>query len=136
MESFDVKTILSIISLLLGGGLFFWVKVITKRAFTSIDNQFKLLNTRVDKLWNRMDVLEVSLRDTEKDIVKINATLQMIDEIKQTLKEIATFHSEVQDRYQRKSEFIRESQIIANQIEALHKKLEYLDAKMDRKGSS
>jgi len=134
MEAFDVKTILSIISILLAGGLFLWVKILTKRAFTSIDAQIKILSDRIDKLEARIDDLEDNDIETGKDIVKLQEAMKAIDEIKVAIKELVAFQSEVRDRYLRKSDFIRESQIIANQIESLHKKIEYLDSKLDRKG--
>lgn len=136
MEGFDVETILSIISLLLGGGLFLWVKVVTRRAFTGVDKQIDSVQDAVAAIEVRIERLYSDDVVTGKSIVQIQEALKGLSEIKDSIKELVAFKSEVQDRYQKKSDFVRESQIIANQIEALHKKLEYLDSKMDRKGSA
>jgi len=136
MEGFYVKDLLALIAIFLAGGLFLWVRILTKRAFLSIDTQIKGVTAAIEKVETRIACIESNIILSDKEIVKITEGLKTIDEIKQAIRELVAFRSEVQDRYQRKSEFVRESQIISNQIESLHKKLEYLDSKMDRKGST
>ncbi|MFH1973050.1 MAG: hypothetical protein ABIK13_00365 [Patescibacteria group bacterium] len=143
MDTFDAKTILSLFSTLLAGGLFIWVKVLSNRAFKSIDDQVKVVSDRIDRsktemvsthhdLLSKIEKANTDFRLLEKDLAIVSESLKVVKEIKDSIKELVQFKEEVIERYQRKSDFIRESQILANQIESIHKKVDQLDAKLDR----
>ncbi len=124
----EISTILGIASFcltaLVNGALFFH----QKRSFDTIDQKFKELEDKCDELDRMSHELQI-------DIVRAEPLCKTIDETKTKLAVLIELRSEFLERlneYIRRADFIRDTQILTNQIESIHKKIDYVDAKMDR----
>jgi len=105
----DISTILSGISILLAASLVIWMKVISARAFKSLDDKIKDLHDTVAGL-------DSSVRDMEKEIVRFQAFEKGVDK----------------DIKQVKADVIREAQVMNNHLETVHKKIDHVDTILEK----
>jgi chromosome segregation ATPase len=108
-----------------------WIKLMTGRAFTSIDKKIKDLEDQIKETESISAKLDNFDRGTEKDLVRIQEALKALDSATEKLSQIDSLRVEFLEKFQRKSEFVREIQIINNQIDAILKKMDHVDAKLD-----
>jgi hypothetical protein len=67
--------------------------------------------------------------------VRSEALCKSVDEAKGKLGTLLELRSEFLERlgdYIRRGDFVRDVQILTNQIESIHKKIDYVDSKLDR----
>ncbi len=90
---------------------------------------------KVKVLFERAAALDVVVRGLEKDAVRAEALNKSLNEANAKLSSLIEMRSEFLDRlgdYIRRGDFVRDIQIVTNQIEAIHKKIDYMDSKWDR----
>ena len=104
-----LSNILSGISILLAASLVIWMKVISARAFKSIDDKIKDLHDTVAKL-------DLSVRDMEKEMVRYHAFELGVDK----------------DIKQVKADVVREAQVMNNHLESVHKKIDHVDGILEK----
>jgi predicted nucleic acid-binding Zn-ribbon protein len=104
-----LSNILSGISILLAASLVIWMKVISARAFKSIDDKIKDLHERGVGL-------DSSVRKVEKDIIRLNESEKSVEK---DIKHV-------------KADLVREAQVMNNQLETVHKKIDHIDDKLDK----
>lgn len=99
-----------------------------KRSFDSIDQKLKDLEDKyVDA--------SVKIYNLQLDSVRSEAICKSIEEIKNKLSVLLELRSDFLERlgdYIRRGDFVRDIQILTNQIESIHKKIDYVDSKLDR----
>jgi hypothetical protein len=124
----DLASILGIssfcITALLNGALFFH----QKRSFDSIDQKIKELEDNYSELDKLIQALKI-------EIVRAEPLCKAVEEHKTKIACLLDLRSDFIDRlneYIRKNDFIRDTQILTNQIETIHKKIDWIDDKMDR----
>ncbi len=124
-------TIMSILSLLLAAALVPWGKVLLSRAFKSFDdkvsnvqnqitNQLNTLTKQIEDVIKKQQINNTSFHDLDTKVAK--------DHVKLTESER---YVNVQIR-QVQADLIRETQIITTQLEAIHKKIDHVDDKLDK----
>lgn len=90
---------------------------------------------KVKVLFERAAALDTIVRELEKDAVRAEALQKSLAEANAKLASLIEMRSEFLDRlgdYIRRGDFVRDIQIVTNQIEAIHKKIDYMDSKWDR----
>lgn len=90
---------------------------------------------KVKVLFERAATLDTIVRELEKDAVRAEALQKSLAEANAKLASLIEMRSEFLDRlgdYIRRGDFVRDIQIVTNQIEAIHKKIDYMDSKWDR----
>ena len=124
----DLSSILGIssfcITALVNGALFFH----QKRSFDTIDSKIKELEDRCNEFSKVAHELKI-------EIVRAEPLCKAIEESKSKIASLMDLRSDFLERlndYIRKNDFIRDTQILTNQIEAIHKKIDWIDDKMDR----
>lgn len=105
----ELGSILGISALLLSALVGAWLKVLTSRAFKSIDESVAALTKEVGKIRG-------SLTTVEKDVIRIDGEIKLIKE----------------NVGQIRAASIREAQIMANQLDSIHNKIQHVDDKLDR----
>ena len=98
------SNILSVIAVVLAASLVIWMKVISARAFKSIDDKLKDLHGIVAGL-------DSCVRDMEKEIVRLHAFEKGVDK----------------DIKQVRADVVREAQVMNNHLETVHKKIDHVD---------
>lgn len=86
-------------------------------------------------LFERYAAVDAIVRGLEKDAVRAEVLNKSMDEINSKLASLIEMRAEFLDRlgdYIRRGDFVRDIQIVTNQIEAIHKKIDYMDSKWDR----
>lgn len=109
---------------LVNGALFFH----QKRSFDTIDQKIKDVEEKCSNLNKTVHSLQL-------DGVRSESLCKSVDETKTRLGSLLELRSEFLERlgdYIRRGDFIRDVQIITNQIESIHKKIDYVDTKLDR----
>jgi predicted nucleic acid-binding Zn-ribbon protein len=104
-----LPNILSGISILLAASLVIWMKVISARAFKSIDDKIKDLHETVAGL-------DLSVRKVEKDIIRLTEFKKSVDK---DIKHV-------------KADLVREAQVMNNQMDTVHNKIDHIDNKLDK----
>jgi hypothetical protein len=122
------STILGIASFCLtavvNGALFFH----QKRSFDTIDQKFKELD-------EKSGLLDGKVHNLQLESVRSESLCKSLDETKDRLKSLLELRAEFLVRlneYIRRGDFVRDVQILTNQIESIHKKIDYVDSKLDR----
>lgn len=90
---------------------------------------------KVKVLFERLAAVDGIVRGLEKDAVRAQVLDKSMDEIHAKLMGLIEMRAEFLDRlgdYIRRGDFVRDIQIVTNQIEAIHKKIDYMDSKWDR----
>jgi len=105
----ELGSILGISALLLSILVGAWLKVLTGRAFKSIDDSILLFR-------QSLSTIKLSLTNVEKDVIRIDGEIKRI---KDNVEQI-------------RGSSARESQIMINQLESIHNKIQYVDTKLDR----
>jgi hypothetical protein len=113
---FSVTTVLSIIALLIGLSIGVWMKILSNRAFKSIDGEIKAMSTRAEKLEITCSELDGVQRNVEIELVRLDEFKKAVD---------------VQMN-QLRADFVRENQIVVSQLKSIHSKIEYIDQKFDK----
>jgi hypothetical protein len=123
-----LSEILSVVAFCLtaivNGALFFH----QKRSFDSLDK-------RLDDSDKRCAEMDLLIRSLQLEGVRSEALCKSVDETKARLGNLIELRSEFLERlgdYIRRGDFVRDTQILTNQIEAIHKKIDYVDTKFDR----
>lgn len=104
------------------------VGFLARRAIKDQDDKAKVL-------FERYGALDTIVRGLEKDLVRAEVLNKSLAEVNAKLSSSLEMRSEFLDRlgdYIRRGDFVRDIQIVTNQIEAIHKKIEYMDSKWDR----
>jgi predicted nucleic acid-binding Zn-ribbon protein len=104
-----LSDILSVIAVLFAISVIVWMKVLSSRAFKSIDD-------KTGGLEHKCSELDASVRNIEKDIVRFEGFQKGIEK----------------DIKQVKAEVVRETQVMNNQLESVHTKIDHLDEKFDK----
>jgi peptidoglycan hydrolase CwlO-like protein len=104
-----LSNILSVIAVLLTALLIVWMKVITARAFKSIDDKLK-------ELHNVVATLDAACRDMDKDIIRLKEFEKSVDK---DIKHV-------------KADLLREAQVMSNHLESVHKKIDHIDTILDK----
>ena len=105
----DFASILGICALFLSVLIGAWLKLLSGRSFKSIDDAVANLTSQVNKL-------KASLVDVEKDVIRLTGEKnRLTDQVEQI-----------------RSASIREAQIMVNQLESIHNKIQHIDDKFDR----
>jgi len=104
-----IANILSAVAMLLAASLVVWMKVISARAFKSLDD-------KVQELHASNTGLDLSIREVEKVIVQFREFEKGVD------KDI---------RYV-KADLVREAQVMNNHLESVHKKIDHIDSILDK----
>jgi len=90
---------------------------------------------KIKGLLERLVTLDTIVRGLEKDVVRAEALNKSLNEVNTKLAGLIEMRSEFLERlgdYIRRGDFVRDIQIVTNQIEAIHKKIDYMDSKWDR----
>jgi DNA mismatch repair ATPase MutS len=101
---------------------------LVRRAFNDLDDKIKTLIERCTKI-------EENSHKLDKDAVRVESLDRTLTDVNSKMTNLMEVRSEFLDRlgdYIRRSDFVRDIQIVTNQIEAIHKKIEYMDVKWDR----
>ena len=104
-----LSNIFSIIAVLLSVILVGWVKIISARAFKSIDDKIVDLHSVVTGL-------DLAVRKIEQDIIRLDEFKKSVDK----------------DIKYVKADFIRETQVMNNQLDVVHGKIDHIDNKLDK----
>jgi len=104
-----LSNILSGISVLLAASLVIWMKVISARAFKSLDDA-------IANVKNDVAGLDSSVRKVEKDIIWLSGFEKGIEK---DIKHV-------------KADLARETQVMNNLLESVHKKIDHIDDKLDK----
>lgn len=113
---FTTSNILSVIAVLIGVGLGAWMRVLSKRAFGSFDTQIKAMNASKDKLEATISDLDKAQREAEKQLVRFEEFRNQMDEMNKQLR----------------ADLTRETQVVSNQLDSIHAKINQLDAKFEK----
>lgn len=109
---------------IVNGALFFH----QKRSFDTIDQKMKELEDKyVDAA--------VKVYNLQLESVRSESICKSVEEVKGKLSTVLELRSEFLERlgdYIRRGDFVRDIQILTNQIESIHKKIDYVDSKLDR----
>jgi predicted nucleic acid-binding Zn-ribbon protein len=108
----DLAQILSIAAVLfsaLVGIMSVWMKVLLSRTFKDMDTRIKDLDKAQVETTNLVHIID-------KEVARLQEFKTATD------KECRTIRADL----------LREAQVMANQLEAIHKKIEHLDEKLDR----
>jgi hypothetical protein len=108
--------IVSIIAVLLAVGLTAWMKVLSNRAFKSTD-------VRVGAMERTCASLDTTQRAIEKELVRFEEMQKSYAEYKQSI--------DAQIK-QLRQDFLRENQMVLNQLETIHGKIDHVDNKLDK----
>jgi len=101
---------------------------LVRRAFNDLDDKIKTLIERCTKI-------EENSHKLDKDAVRVESLDRTLTDVNSKMTNLMEVRSEFLDRlgdYIRRGDFVRDIQIVTNQIEAIHKKIEYMDVKWDR----
>lgn len=101
---------------------------LVRRAFNDLDEKITTLIKRADKI-------EENSHKLDKDAVRVESLDKTLTDVNTKMMGLLEVRSEFLDRlsdYIRRGDFVRDIQIVTNQIEAIHKKIEYMDSKWDR----
>lgn len=96
-------------SLLLTTLLGVWIKLLSHRAFSAIDEKNKAISESCGEL-------DECVRVIEKDIVRLSEFQKQVE------KDIA----------QVKADLVREAQLMSNHLDVVHKKIDHIDEKLDK----
>ena len=104
------------------------VGFLARRSIKDQDDKVKLLA-------DRTTALDTIVRSLEKDAIRAEALNKSVNEVSTKLSSLLELRAEFLERlgdYIRRGDFVRDIQIVTNQIEAIHKKIEFMDSKWDR----
>jgi len=104
-----ISNMLSVVSILLAVSLVTWMKVISARAFKSIDD-------KLQDLQGTVTTLDTFMRDMEKEVVRFHAYEKSFDK----------------DVKQVKADVVREAQVMTNHLETVHKKIDHVDSILEK----
>jgi prefoldin subunit 5 len=105
----DISNILSGIAVLLAASLVAWMKVVSARAFKSLDDKVKELHTVTVNL-------DLAVREVEKGIVQFREFEKSVDK---DIKHV-------------KADLSREAQVMNNHLDSVHKKIDHIDSILDK----
>lgn len=137
MELATSQTVLSgiitaIFIVLSGGVLVYFVK----RTFKTIDKKISVLE---DKLMNAKFITREDFTETKDSsklantsIIRLQEQIKALEDIKKTLSSVDALKAEFHEKFLRKTDFIRDIQIITSQLETIHKKIDHVDDKIDK----
>lgn len=100
-----LSNILSAIAVLLAATVVVWMKILFGRAFKTFDETLKEIKDDIADL-------DTSVRKVEKDIIRLSGVEKDIKHVK--------------------ADVVRETQVMNNQLESVHKKIDHLDEKFDK----
>jgi chromosome segregation ATPase len=129
-----LPNILSILSLFIAVAVGTWLKVLTARAFKSIDDRISDVSKRLDGMLGdcngnraRFDNRMEKYGDERK---AINDTIQNLD--KELVRLCAVEKVTEKELREQKADRIRSAEVMAHQLESIHKKIDRIDEKFDR----
>lgn len=118
--SMVVMTLTTVITAVIG--------FLVRRAFTEQDEKIKTLTERCTRL-------EENSHKLDKDAVRVESIDKTLTDVNSKMMTLLDVRSEFLDRlgdYIRRGDFVRDIQIVTNQIDTIYKKIEYMDSKWDR----
>lgn len=140
---FTLSNILSVLSLFVAIGFGAWIKHLSARAAKATDVQLDAINKRLDEhgkmfveAMNSDDCAEYR-GDHDKSISRIETELkQTTKKVQELDKEQVRFTAFVQTTEKEikevKANAQRNSEVMAHQLESIHKKIDRVDEKLDR----
>jgi hypothetical protein len=120
----DHGQIISALAVLVTGVVGF----LARRSIKEQDDKVKIL-------FERLAAVDSIVRGLEKDAVRAQVLDKSMDEVHAKLMSLVEMRADFLDRlgdYIKRGDFVRDIQIVTNQIEAIHKKIDYMDSKWDR----
>jgi hypothetical protein len=120
----DHGQIISALAVLVTGVVGF----LARRSIKDQDDKVKIL-------FERLAAVDSIVRGLEKDAVRAQVLDKSMDEVHTKLMSLVEMRADFLDRlgdYIKRGDFVRDIQIVTNQIEAIHKKIDYMDSKWDR----
>lgn len=123
----EIPQILSIIALavtVIGGAI---LKVMFSRAFKSSDDANRALKESIDSFSKTLDEQDKCGRKLELDLNSLQTKFAEFDKLRVKLDSIDALRAEFMEKFERRSEFVREIQILQNQIEMIFKKVDHVD---------
>jgi len=116
MELFTAANILSVIAILMSASVIAWMRVLSKRAFKSFDDKVAMLADGEGKLEGTLADLDKALREAEKKLVRFEEFRNQVESMNKQLR----------------ADLTRETQVVSNQLDSIHAKIDQLDAKFEK----
>jgi len=98
----------------------------------SFSRLFRQTDETVEKLHIVVEEIETKLAVLDKEIVRMQEQLKEIPELRNKITQLEKIRVEMLERYLPRGDFIREIQIMSNQMEANWKKTDQLDGKLEK----
>ena len=92
-----------------------------------VDEQIKNLAGKFEEIYRAVDKLINDCCGYDRDIVRIQEAVKMIDMYKNKLTEIEALRSEFLEKFTRRGDFIREMQVLNSQVQATYQKVDRLE---------
>lgn len=127
MELSNILAIVALSITVIGGAI---IQVMFRRAFRVSDDAIKSLKEANAALNTSVESLKSSCKQLELDLNTLKTRFEEFDKIREKVDSIDSLRAEFLERFQRRSEFIREVQILQNQIELIFNKIDHVDAQM------
>jgi len=129
---------IAIIVCVLAGAI---VKVFITRTFKGIDDKIVSLEKKINDIdyvpttecnlkMEKCIKLETKMEEASDDIIRLQEATKILDVLKKNAENINKLRVEFLERYQLKSDFIRDIQILNSQLEGVHKMITRLDEKI------
>lgn len=126
LQQFGIGNILALVGISFVG---FLAKISLGRAYKDILAQLKVVSDKVAQQDEKIETIE-------KDYIRITEQLKKLPDLELKSGQIANMRMDIKmecmERYLQKGDFIRETQILSNQTEAIHKKIDSIDAKIEK----
>lgn len=126
----ELPSILSIIALVvtaIGGAL---LPIMFRRAFRVSDDAIKALKEANVALSTSADELEACNKKLELDLNTLTTRFQEFDKMRGKVESIDSLRAEFLEKYERRADFIRQIEILQNQIEMIFNKIDHVDAQI------
>lgn len=138
--SYIIQGVVTLLLVVVAGAI---VKVLVGRTFKSIDQDIKKLSDQVvaanwvpretfDIRMQNLTDAEASIEGLGKDVVRLEEITKILAELRHAIANIDTLRAEFLEKFQRKTDFIRELSLLVSQIEGIYKKIDHIDDKIDK----
>jgi len=118
-----LSNILSVVAILLTVLLVGWMKVLTARAFKSIDDKLQATDDKLKELSAAVVHVDASVQNVKEDIIRLKAFESGVD------KDIKSVEKDVKHV---KADVVRETQVMNNHLESVHKKIDHIDGIVEK----